>query len=572
MSSADRRFRILVLGGSGVFGSRLCRLLADDPALELILAGRDSARAKAETRRLRRDGARATLMAHAMDLTHGMDAALAKLRPALVVHTAGPFQGQDHAVAESCVRRGVHYIDLADSAAFAIGIATLDAAARKAGVRLASGASTAPALSGAVIDSVRSRFASIARIAVAIAPGNRAPRGPALVEAILDTTGRPLPARPGMPAIYGWQGLRHVAMPGIGRRFLSHVDLPDRLLFPDRYGVAVVEARAGLELAILHLGPWLLSWLPRAGLVRSLKPLAAPLRRLADLLIGFGSDRGGMTVEIEGRGVDGQPLALRWSLIGEAGHGPFVPVAAAAALARRLAAGKPVPAGAGACLGLLTLDEIMAELSGLAICAGWDSAGFVPSLYRRTLGRRYEALCPAGQRLHDAGSSRFDGTCDIDGADTRIGRALARLLKFPRSGRDVPLQVEFVCRDGREEWLRRFPDTVLRSQQYLGSGRWAGALVERFGALSFRLGTHVDGGRLVLSLEGARVLGLPLPRWLRPRVVASEAGDEHTHVFDVAIALPLVGRLVRYRGRLDVADADAPVAACEARPLHQPAG
>ena len=40
----------------------------------------------------------------------------------VLVHAAGPFQGQDYAVAELCIRHGVHYLDLADDAAFVRGI------------------------------------------------------------------------------------------------------------------------------------------------------------------------------------------------------------------------------------------------------------------------------------------------------------------------------------------------------------------------------------------------------------------------------------------------------------------
>ena len=40
------RFPILVLGGYGVFGSRICRRLARDPGIRLIIAGRSAARAE----------------------------------------------------------------------------------------------------------------------------------------------------------------------------------------------------------------------------------------------------------------------------------------------------------------------------------------------------------------------------------------------------------------------------------------------------------------------------------------------------------------------------------------------
>ncbi|MBI2767885.1 MAG: saccharopine dehydrogenase, partial [Chloroflexi bacterium] len=44
--------RVLVLGGTGVFGSRLCRLLAGDPGLTLTVAARDRAAVDALAREL----------------------------------------------------------------------------------------------------------------------------------------------------------------------------------------------------------------------------------------------------------------------------------------------------------------------------------------------------------------------------------------------------------------------------------------------------------------------------------------------------------------------------------------
>ena len=552
-------FRILVLGGSGVFGERFCRLLADDARFELIVAGRDAARAQQVAQRLCQSGARAAVSHAALDLAQDLDLSLAELRPHLVLHAAGPFQNQDYAVARACVRRGAHYLDLADGAQFVAGIAALDGEARAAGVLVASGASTGPALSSAVVDAVRPAFSRISRITLAISPGNRAPRGKALVEAILTTAGHRLPPDGGPRETFGWQGLRRLPMPGLGRRWLARIELPELILFRDRYGAAVIRTRAGLELAILHLGLWALSALPRIGLVRSLLPLARPLQAIADTLEPLGSDRGGMTMEIYGIGRNGRPLRRFWSLIAEAGEGPFVPVVPAAALARRLAAGSGPPAGAGPCMGMLSLADIEAELADneLAVCSGWGTpaAEHRPSLYRRVLGRRYAELCPAGQVLHDAGTSVWSGRCDIDGAETAIGRLAARLLGFPRSATDVPIAVHFRTMHGREIWERHFPDRVLRSSQSIGSGSWAGALVERFGPMAFRLGLRIEQQRLHLQMEGGRFLGMTLPRALLPRIDASESGDRARHTFHVEVAVPLLGRLVRYRGHLDVAAA-----------------
>src|SRR5260221_678024 len=118
-AAADGRLRILVLGGTGVFGSRLCRLLADDARLTLTVAARD--KIKVETLAAELD-----VGALVADWQRDLDRALGEGRFDVLVHAAGPFQGQDYRVAEACIRHRVHYLDLADDRAFVCGIDRLD--------------------------------------------------------------------------------------------------------------------------------------------------------------------------------------------------------------------------------------------------------------------------------------------------------------------------------------------------------------------------------------------------------------------------------------------------------------
>jgi hypothetical protein len=370
-------FPILVLGGYGVFGSRVVRLLARDPDLDVIIAGRDPDKARALAREIEVSGSPAALQALAID-AFGADFAqrLAASGAKLVINVAGPFQGQDYRVARTCIAAGVHYLDLADSQDFVTGFADLDRAAREAGVTAITGASTVPALSSAVIDALSLGFARLDSLDIAISPGNRAPRGRALVAAILKTAGKPLPRWQdgAWTTVRGWQdlGRRTIAAPGLdthGPRWLSACDAPDSLLFPKRYGgVRRVRFRAGVELGVLHLGLWALSWPPALGLIRSLEPFAGPCRAASNLLRALGSDRGGMVVELQGAAPGpAANLLRRWTLIAEAGDGPWVPAVPAVILARRLAAGEELRPGAMACLGLITLAEFQAATAHLAI-------------------------------------------------------------------------------------------------------------------------------------------------------------------------------------------------------------
>jgi saccharopine dehydrogenase-like NADP-dependent oxidoreductase len=66
-----------------------------------------------------------------------------------LLHLAGPFQGQDYAVAKACLQVGVPYIDMADGREFVAKFSSLDAAAQAKGIPLITGASTVPGLSSA---------------------------------------------------------------------------------------------------------------------------------------------------------------------------------------------------------------------------------------------------------------------------------------------------------------------------------------------------------------------------------------------------------------------------------------
>jgi hypothetical protein len=236
-----------------------------------------------------------------------------------------------------------------------------------------SGASSVPALSAAAIDGMRPAFGRIERIEIGLSPGNRAPRGPAVIAAFLSYTGRPFTRweNGDWRTVYGWQDLRRRVIDGLGGRWLSACDVPDLVLFPERYpGVATVTFHAGLELGVLHLGLWLLAFLPRLGVVRSLSGLAAFAQFLGRATRRLGSDRGGMSVTLAGRDRAGDALTQRWSLVAGAGHGPFVPATPAVLLAAKLARGALAERGARPCLDLFSLEEFRAEVADLDIADG----------------------------------------------------------------------------------------------------------------------------------------------------------------------------------------------------------
>jgi hypothetical protein len=131
-----------------------------------------------------------------------------------------------------------------------------------------------------------------------------------------------------------------------------------------------------------------------------------------------------------------------------------------------------------------------------------------------------------------------------------LGRFLSWLFQLPAPAADMPLSVKFASTAGGEVWTRQIGRRAMRSRQYIGLRKPAGWIVEQFGVFAFDLELPVTGGRLELVMRGMRCCGVPLPRALWPRITASESEDGGRFRFDVEIGLPLVGRLVRYRGWL----------------------
>ena len=340
--------RILVVGGAGAFGQRLVEGLLMTTHASVVVAGRFPDRHEGLIRALKERYGPDRVEAAALDRDRAFDR-LRDLKPFCVVDAAGPFQNAEPHLARAAIAAGCHCVDLADARDFVARFGSLDGAAREAGVLAATGASSTPALSGAAVAALTEGWQRVERIDIAISPGNRAPRGLSVIEAILSYAGQPIrvlldgrwTTQP------GWGTPVRRNMPGLGPRWLSLCETPDLNLLPVRYPAArTVRFRAGLELPILHLGLWLLTFPIRLRLIPSLRPFAVVLRKAAGWFERFGTDRGGMSVEVLGADREGRATRAVWSLVAEAGDGPNIPVLPALALIRVLLQGQVTATGA----------------------------------------------------------------------------------------------------------------------------------------------------------------------------------------------------------------------------------
>ena len=363
--------KVLILGGTGHFGARICRRLANYPGIDLVITSRTQATAESLANQLRAKNPGAIISGIAMDQgSADFVADLKKLPPFALIHTAGPYQGQDYRVAKACIEAGSNYIDLADSREFVGDFSSLDDRARQAGVLLMSGASTLPALSSAVVDVLKTNFSKVSAIEISIAPAHQTPRGQSTAAAVLSYCGKAFKTlREGeWRTVYGWQDMRIQKYPALGYRLSGACDVPDLSLLPEYIpGIKTVSFHAALEAPWEQLALWLMAWMTRFRLVRDWSKFAPSLATLSERLISFGSDRGGMHVRVSGENRGGQPASYIWYLTAEHNHVPEIPCTPAIVLLKKLLRNELPERGAFACLGFLSLEEIMNELSDFAI-------------------------------------------------------------------------------------------------------------------------------------------------------------------------------------------------------------
>lgn len=342
--------RVVIVGGRGNFGTRISRALSADPGIEVLAAGR-------------RAGTDVQLDLASVDFASRLRAA----SPQIVIHCAGPFQGQDYRVAKASLAAGAHYIDVADGRAFVARFGKeLNGEANAAGRLALSGASTLPALSAAVLDHFAPRFRALEEVRIAIAPGQRAVRGAATLEGVFSYAGRSFKWLSGgeWRDAWGWQELTRMRFAQMGTRWAAACDVPDLELVPLRHpGVRTVEFRAALELSVQHLFLWLAAGLRRMGVPMPIERWAKPLDRVATFFDGFGGKHGGMVVSLVGVQADGSRRRVEWHLTAPASDGPEIPCMAAILLARKLARGLISERGAYACTGFLALNEFAPEFA-----------------------------------------------------------------------------------------------------------------------------------------------------------------------------------------------------------------
>lgn len=535
------RFCILILGGYGVFGRLIAQGLCRDTDVRIIIAGRQEAKLQAIANELGVETLR-------FDPIRDSGDRVKQQGVQLVINCGGPFQERDYTFAETCIDLGIHYIDLADNRAYVQEFDALSMRAQENGVIAITGASTVPAVSSAMMDYfLINGFKEIHTLEYGVTPGNRTERGVATVRAILSYVGKPFNTlvRNNLQRVYGWQSLHRETVAVLGKRWMSNCDVPDLDIFPMRYpALRTQRFYAGLELSVLHVGLWLLSWLVRWKIIKSYAPYAKWFRELSLQFYDFGTDTGAMYMKLRGVDSANKPIYRRWYLIARAGHGPQIPATPAIILARKIMRGELKQAGAYSASGCITRGELLSALKNYAI----EEVIPTGSLYQNMLLGRYAVLPQAVQRLHAVdGEIKYSGRAEVKRGRGYIVNLLADLLSLPKAGSNVDVNVHIEQQGDKEIWTRHFNGQKFRSVQW----HKGGLLYERLPLTTLVMAVETSQERLRLELQQVYVFGLPVAGLLRPKVTAVETQQFTSFCFHIKVELPLLGLLVEYKGALN---------------------
>jgi hypothetical protein len=360
--------RVLVLGASGQFGRRLSRRLAQLGGFDLLLGGRDERRLKVAQRQLRDVKPDAPIDIVPWDIgAPGLPGLLRSQKIDLVIHLAGPFQGQDYTVAEACLQAKVAYIDMADGRDFVAKFSTLDAAARDKGIPLITGASTLPAVSSAIVDGMLENFSQLRGIDYGICAGLKSGLGLATLKAVLSYCGKPYSILNDGKRVttFGLGRPRHHDFPPpVNRRYLVDCDIPDHDLFPARYPtLSHMDFGSCVDVPGLARMLSLMSLCAHKGLIRDWNGLSILIEPAMKAMKFLGSPHSGFFMRLEGKGPQGDPKAMLIEILARDGSGLEIPVTPVVLLVKKMLRGDVPTVGAYPCMGLFALAELKQELS-----------------------------------------------------------------------------------------------------------------------------------------------------------------------------------------------------------------
>ena len=170
-------------------------------------------------------------------------------------------------------------------------------------------------------------------------------------------------------------------------------------------------------------------------------------------------------------------------------------------------------------------------------------------LFRRMMGSGWDELPDALLYVHTP-PRLLEGFATIERGDGFLSRLIGRLLRLPDAGERRLIMVRMTVENDGELWERWVQGCRFATRLSPGGGFFRGLLVEQFGPIAVGLTLAWRDGRLEYTPRRWTLLGLPMPDLYVPTGVSFECQINEDFCFDIEIAHPALGPLIRYRGLL----------------------
>ena len=291
--------RVLVIGGYGTFGSAVSRELVRR-GVSITVAGRNRVRAERFAKELNGDS-----NATAVDVQDSAACEQALSGHGVVVQCAGPFARFDDTLLQACLRRRVHYVDLADDRDYVAQVRRLGDEFLQRQLTAAFGCSSLPAISGAAaLRALARATAGVRHVRVTLFIGNRNPKGRGAVESASRLLGQTISAGGVLRQAFTEPEVVPLPAP-FGCRAVRNFDSPDYDLLSSllRRTAGTAEQFTDTPSVVVKVGfEWELTNRLFAGFTRCAPRLGQwllpQLAVLGDRWVRFGSSGGAVMAEL----------------------------------------------------------------------------------------------------------------------------------------------------------------------------------------------------------------------------------------------------------------------------------
>lgn len=166
------------------------------------------------------------------------------------------------------------------------------------------------------------------------------------------------------------------------------------------------------------------------------------------------------------------------------------------------------------------------------------------NLLHTHMGDEFFKLSPFLQKLH-SGKNVAQGKVTVKNG---VGFAwlLCRLMRFPKAASQVLLRVDCEHKPDQIIWKRLFDKHQMNSVFY----QQGEDLVEHLNGMRLYVKAVEINGALHYHFHKAKFLGLPVPSFLAPKVLAYEMDVDGKCHFTVEVTMFLLGKVISYSGVL----------------------